>query len=73
MKLGLLFVSLSLLVPPVLIGAEPPESTLPPVVVSTSRLRDIDHYGDAAAVAASVPYSRFAAAFAAVDTQLALA
>jgi outer membrane receptor protein involved in Fe transport len=42
MKLRGFFLFLSLLAPPDLIGAEPPETTLPPVVVSTSRLRDVD-------------------------------
>jgi glycosyltransferase A (GT-A) superfamily protein (DUF2064 family) len=32
-------------------------------------LRDIDYYDDAAAVAARVPHSRFAAAFAALDAE----
>jgi outer membrane receptor protein involved in Fe transport len=42
MKLGGSFLFLSLFAPLDLIGAEPPETTLPPVVVSTSRLRDVD-------------------------------
>ena len=37
MKLGLLFLFLSLVFPIILFGAEPPEATLPPVVITATR------------------------------------
>src|SRR5439155_25375413 len=36
------------------------------------RLRDVDHYEDASAVAARIPHSRFAAAFTVIDVQRVL-